>query len=185
MGRFGTNLVTSKSLEKFCQGWAWWVWFLLALGMLAGFFALMMLIYLIFWLAQKYCGCCKTEKKTEKVKLIKHDDHIVYTKPPARTEVVVETKPQYNSRVEYGEPRITYGQSTVQEYREQAPSHMERRHVETRQLSPDRQHEVLHYAPVDWAKESRVREQRYEQQRVGDNVVRTQYVNSTNPFGHN
>merc|ERR1719163_1597479 len=62
--RFGTNLVTSKSLEKFCQGWAWWVWFLLALGMLAGFFALMMLIYLIFWLAQKYCGCCKTKKTT-------------------------------------------------------------------------------------------------------------------------
>merc|ERR1712014_44387 len=94
-------------------------------------------------IAQTYCGCCK-QKKVEKKPLIE-----VHSKPAPRHEVIVEApRAQANTRVEYGEPRITYGQSTVQEYRDHQPSHMERRHVETRQLSPDRQHEVLYRQEV-------------------------------------
>jgi len=136
-----------------------------ALGMLLGLILLTLLVYGIFYCCQKYCGCCKQKK--EKKPLIVHEETHVYSKPPpvvhhqqqVRHEHVVEHKPSHHShaRVEYGQPRITYGQSTVNEYREHAPSHMERRHVETRQLSPDRQNVVLHNEPVDWAKESRVR----------------------------
>merc|ERR1719183_3138843 len=120
---------------KYCQPWAWWVWFLVALGLLVGFLLITLLVYGIYWLCQRYCDCCKTKKKTEKKPLVKQEETYVYSKPPPR-EVVVEHKPSHhsNARVEYGEPRITYGQSTVNEYREQLPSHMERRHVETRQL---------------------------------------------------
>ena len=113
----------------YCQPWAWWVWFLMALAMLAAFLLLTMIIYGIFVLCQKYCGCCK-QKKDERKKLIR-EETCVYSKPaPVRHEVVVCKEPvvHHNSRVEYGEPRITYGQSTVNEYREHAPSHMERRH---------------------------------------------------------
>jgi len=151
--------------QTYCSNWAWWVWFLLALGMLLGLILLTLLVYGIFYCCQKYCGCCKQKK--EKKPLIVHEETHVYSKPPpvvhhqqqVRHEHVVEHKPSHHShaRVEYGQPRITYGQSTVNEYREHAPSHMERRHVETRQLSPDRQNVVLHNEPVDWAKESRVR----------------------------
>lgn len=183
----GTELATSNTLEKYCQNYEWWVWFLYALALLASVFALAMLIYLIFWIAQTYCGCCK-QKKAEKKTLIE-----VPSKPAPRHEIIVEVpRPQANTRVEYGEPRITYGQSTVQEYRDHQPSHMERRHVETRQLSPDRQHEVLYRQDVDWAKESRVREQGNVSYASGQNhgqgrVVyqQPQYVNATNPFGQN
>lgn len=178
----GTSLKTSNTQEKFCQNYAWWVWFLGALALLAAFFALAMLIYLIFWVAQTYCGCCKKGKKVEKKPLIE-----VHSKPAPAREVVVETRAPA-TRVEYGEPRITYGQSTVQEYRDTAPSHMERRHVETRQLSPDRQHEVLYRQDVDWAKESRVREGANVRYESGQGRVvyqqPQQYVNATNPFGH-
>jgi len=147
----------------YCSNWAWWVWFLLALGMLLALLLLTMLVYGIFYCCQRFCGCCKQKK--EKKKLIV-EETCVYSKPPpvvhhvqAPVHHVVEHKPSHHShaRVEYGQPRITYGQSTVNEYREHAPSHMERRHVETRQLSPDRHNVVTHNEPVDWAKESRVR----------------------------
>jgi len=155
-GSCATCRVGSKKMkyngQTFCQNWAWWVWFLLALAMLVAFLLFTLFVYGIFYLCQTYCGCCK-QKKSEKKPLIV-EETVVYSKPPPR-EVIVEHRPA--TRVEYGEPRITYGQSTVNEYREHAPSHMERRHVETRQLSPDRQHVVLHNEPVDWAKESRVR----------------------------
>ena len=118
----GTKLATSNSQEKYCQNYAWWAWFLYALALLACVFALAMLIYLIFWIAQTYCGCCK-QKKAEKKTLIE-----VHKPAPARTHEVVVEQPKAHARVEYGEPRITYGQSTVQEYRDHAPSHMERRH---------------------------------------------------------
>lgn len=122
--RVGSTL-TKYNGTKYCQPWKWWVWFLLALAMLVAFLLFSLLIYGIYYLCHQYCGCCKTKKK-EKQPLIQ-EETIVYAKPPPQREVVVvETKPSH--RVEYGEPRITYGQSTVNEYREQLPSHMERRH---------------------------------------------------------
>jgi len=185
------NSKKTYNTKSYCQAWAWWVWFLIALALLAGFLLLSLFVYGIFWICQTYCGCCK-EKKNEKKSLIKQEETFVHSKPaPHRTEVVVEHKPshhhQSNTRVEYGEPRITYGQSTVNEYREHAPSHMERRHVETRQLSPDRQNVVLHNEPVDWAKESRVRYADTNQRHVsgGQNVQHasnTGYNQSYNPF---
>ena len=115
--------------QEFCQNWAWWVWFLMALAMLVAFLLFTLFVYGVFWVCQTYCGCCKQKK--EKKPLIKQEETIVYSKPaPHRHEHVVVQKPSHhsNTRVEYGEPRITYGQSTVNEYREHAPSHMERRH---------------------------------------------------------
>ena len=114
----------------YCQPWAWWVWFLMALAMLVAFLLFTLFVYGIFYVCQTYCGCCK-QKKSEKKPLVKQEETHVYSRPPPHGhEVVVEHKPSHhsNTRVEYGEPRITYGQSTVNEYREHAPSHMERRH---------------------------------------------------------
>jgi len=166
--RSGQSLKTYNG-QKYCESWAWWVWFLLALAMLVGFLLLSLVIYGIFLLCQKICGCCRQKKKAEKKPLIKEVETVVYSKPPPRQEVVVVQQPA--CRVEYGEPRITYGQSTVNEYREHVPSHMERRHVETRQLSPDRHHDVTYNQPVDWAKESKVRYAEPSRHVTGGNVV--------------
>merc|ERR1712183_760486 len=182
--RSGSTLAKYNGF-KYCQPWAWWVWFLLALAMLVAFLLFSLLIYGIYYICQQYCGCCKTKKK-EKKPLVKQEETYVHSKPPQRTEVVVvEQKPSH--RVEYGEPRITYGQSTVNEYREQLPSHMERRHVETRQLSPDRAHAVLYNEPVDWAKESRVRYADAGQHRVvtgGHQVVFHSHAGYNPQYSH-
>jgi len=183
---------------------------------LAASLLLTMLFYGIFWVAQKFCGCCK-QKKTEKKPLVKHEETYVHAAPPPRHHyvehrqepIVYHHEPQYVShapahhhsgaRVEYGEPRITYGETNVVEHKGSPQhSHVERRHVETRQLSPDRAGNVVLYNDqVDWAKESRVKYG--EQSRVvhqgqrngshvqhgGSRVVRQEdYNNQYNPFAN-
>lgn len=106
--------------------------------------------------AQKCCGCCKPKKKT--VKTFKQID--VQSKPRPKPEISVESPVRHEmnvSRVERGEPKVTYGEKIVVEHREQVPAHLERRHVQTRQLSPDRNadHVVIYNQDIDWAKESR------------------------------
>jgi len=121
------------------------MWFLAALVMLLAILALTMLIYGIFYCCQTYCGCCKQKKKAQK-----YEEVIVQAPRPQPVEHVV-------SRVERGDAVVTYGDCTVTESRA-APNHMERRHVQTRQLSPDRNHDhdkVTYSNEVDWAKESR------------------------------
>jgi len=113
--------------------------------MLLAILALTMLIYGIFYCCQTYCGCCKQKKKAQK-----YEEVIVQAPRPQPVEHVV-------SRVERGDAVVTYGDCTVTESRA-APNHMERRHVQTRQLSPDRNHDhdkVTYSNEVDWAKESR------------------------------
>jgi len=193
----------------YCTQWKWWVWFLLALLILVASLLLTMLFYGIFWIAQKFCGCCK-QKKTEKKPLVKHEETHVHAAPPPRQHyvhhepVVHHHEPQYVShhhhgaRVEYGEPRITYGETNVIEHKGSPQhSHVERRHVETRQLSPDRTGNVVLYNDqVDWAKESRVKygENRVVQQsgrngshvqHGGSRVVRQEDHNQQyNPFAN-
>jgi hypothetical protein len=190
--KVGTTAVT------FCTQWKWWVWFLLALMILAASLLLTLLFYGIFWIAQKFCGCCK-QKKTEKKPLLPAPVHVQSKPPPRVVHEPTYVRHEPHSHISYGEPRITYGETNVVEHVEQPHHHHERRHVETRQLSPDnREKVVLYNEQVDWAKESRVAhgEQQprvvYQGQRNGSHVqhggsrvVRQEdYNNQYNPFAN-
>jgi len=138
---------------------AWWWWFVIAAIMLIGALLLTLLIYGIFWCCQKFCGCCKQKKKAP----MEYREVIVQApRPqPVYREICVEPVPVQpevcDVRIERGEPIITYGKQSVNEIRGN-PEHLERRHVETRNYSPDRKdHAVTYNRNVDWAKESRVR----------------------------
>lgn len=168
--------------------------------MLLASLLLTLLIFGIFWIAQKFCGCCKQKKEVKKVHEVIVESHKPKAPAPVRVPQPVHVAPQYTN-VTYGEPKITYGKSNVIEHRDQNQHYMERRHVETRQLSPDRHSDQILYSDnVDWAKESNVRHNRVEHQgsyvsgghqpqaerRVVRNVSHTggDYNNQYNPFSN-
>jgi len=149
---------------KYCTSIPWWWWLLFALAALVALLLLVALIYGLVLCCKKFC--CKKKKAKqmpyqELVEVHAPRPQPVYVRP----EVVVEApRPpvvvhdHYVSNVTRGEPIITYGKKTVSEVRGD-DHHAERRHVETRQYSPDRKqdHTVTYSNHCDWAKESRVR----------------------------
>jgi len=116
--------------------------------MLIGALLLTLLIYGIFWCCQKFCGCCKQKKKAP----MEYREVIVQApRPqPVYREICVEpVQPEVcDVRIERGEPIITYGKQSVIETIGNH-EHLERRHVETRHYSPEKEHDVTYRSNVE------------------------------------
>jgi len=137
--------------QKYCADAPWWQWFVLAAVMLLAALLLTLIIYGIFWCCQKFCGCCKQKKEAPKMEL----REVIVQAPrpqPVYREICVEPVPVQpevcDVRIERGEPIITYGKQSVIETIGNH-EHLERRHVETRHYSPEKEHDVTYRSNVE------------------------------------